>query len=307
MSFSSDVKRELCNIPLGEKEHQYAECYGMLLFARKFSSREIVLKTENLYVARRFEHLLLNLFNPIIEKISTLKFKNTDTMLHKVTVVLKEDCHRIYEDFGHTLKDVNLRINRANLENDYLYPYFFRGAFLSCGSVSDPQKGFHLELTVKYKALSENFLLLLNEIDLFTTSAKITSRSGSYVIYFKGNDRICDFLGYIGAGNSVMYMMEASAYKELRNKANRKRNSEIANLQKLATASAIQSNAIQKIMDTKGLSSLPDELKEIAILRYDNPDMSLKELGENLQKPISRSGVNHRLQRIMKIAEAIKE
>lgn len=306
MSFSSDVKKELCSISLGDREHQYAECYGMLLFARHFSPREIVLKTENLYVAKRFELLLSNLFNPIIEKVSTLKFKNTDTMLHRVSVISTDDCERIYEDFGHSFKDINLRINRANIGNDDLYISFLRGAFLSCGSVNDPQKGYHLELAIRYKALSDNLLLLLNEIDVLSSSARITSRSGGYVIYFKGNDRICDFLGYIGAGNSVMYMLEASAYKELRNKINRKRNSEIANLQKLASASAVQTKAIKKIMDTKGLGSLPDDLKELAMLRYDNPEMSLKELGENLTVSISRSGVNHRLQRILKIAEELK-
>ena len=305
MSFSSDVKRELCNIPFGEKDQQYAECYGMLLFAKRFSPREIILKTENIYVARRFEHLMMNLFSPIIEKVSTLKFKNNETMLHKITVISSDDCERIFEDFGHTLKDINLRINRANLENEFLYPYFLRGAFLSCGSVNDPQKGYHLELAVRYKALSENLQLLLNEIEVLNSSAKITTRNSGYVIYFKGNDRICDFLGYIGAGNSVLQIIETSVYKDLRNKINRQRNSEIANLQKVASASAVQMNAIKKIMDSKGIDVLPQDLKELAILRYDNPEMSLKELGENLSVPISRSGVNHRLQRILKIAEEI--
>lgn len=305
MSFSFDVKKELCNIPFGEKEQMYAECYGMLLFAKRFSPREIVLKTENLYVASRFKHLLSILFNPIIEKVSTLKFKSTDTMLHKVSVISSDDCQRIYEYFGHTFKDINLRINRANLENDSLYSSFLRGVFLSCGSVNDPQKGYHLELAVRYKALSDNFMLFLNEIEVFTKSAKLATRNSSYVVYLKGNDAICDFLGYIGAGNSVMHIIETSAYKEIRNKINRQRNSEVANLQKLATASAVQITAIKKIIDTKGVGAFSDDLKELAILRLDNPDMSLKELGENLSTPISRSGVNHRLQKILKMAEKL--
>lgn len=303
MSFSYDVKKELCNIPFGDRQQMYAECYGMILFAKRFTPKEIVFKTENVYVATRFKNLLSELFNPIIEKVSTLKFKNTDTMLHKVTVISPEDCLRIYEESGHSIKDVNLKINRANLESEELYPHFLRGVFLSCGSVNDPQKGYHLELAVRYKTLAENAGLFFNEIEVFNSPFKSTARNSNYVIYLKGNDAICDFLGYIGAGNSVMHIIETSAYKEIRNKINRQRNSEVANLQKLATAAAIQINAIKKITDNRGLGILPDDLKELAQLRLDNPDMSLKELGENLSTPISRSGVNHRLQRIIKIAE----
>ena len=305
MSFSFDVKKELCNITLENKNQMYAECYGMLLFAKKFSAIDIVLKTENIYVADRFSYLLSELFGVIIEKKSSLKSKTAKTQIHKVQVLCQDDCKKIFEHFGHQTKDINLRINRGNLENENLYADFLRGAFLSCGSVNDPNKGYHLELAVKYKALTENTKLFLNEFEVFTTPVKSTARNGGYVIYLKGNTPICDFLGYIGAGNSVMFMIETLAYKEIRNKINRKRNSEVANLQKLASASAVQITAIKKIDKLKGMDFLPDDLKELAKLRLLNPEMSLKELGENLQTPISRSGVNHRLQKLLKIAEGI--
>ena len=140
---------------------------------------------------------------------------------------------------------------------------------------------------------------------MLNITPKIACRKGGYVVYIKGNDAICDFLGYIGAGNSVMVMIETSAYKEIRNKINRQRNSEIANIHKLASASAKQINAIKKIMDSGKFNELPEELKTLANLRLENPEMSLKELGESLAPKISRSGVNHRLQRLLQIAERI--
>lgn len=307
MSFSSDVKKELCSIKYNDYAELYAECYGMLLFARRFTLREILFKTENFYAASRFEDFIMELFHPIIEKQSSLKIKNSNTMLYKVMVVSPEDCKNIYENFGHTKRDVKLMINRANIDSESTYPSFLRGVFLSCGSVTDPNKGYHLEFNVQHKTLAENLILLINEIDVFNLKPKLAERKGGYVVYLKDNNSICDFLGYIGAGNSVMCMLEATAVKDIRNKINRQRNSEIANIHKLASASAKQLNAIKKIIDSNGFESLPSELKQLALLRLDNPEMSLKELGESLNPPISRSGVNHRIERIFKIADSIQE
>lgn len=305
MSFSSDVKQELCNIKPQSYSHSLAECYGYLLLARKFTPREIIFKTENFYAAARLENLLIELFNSIIEKQSALKLKNSNTKLYKVQVVLPEDCKKIYESFGHSTRDIRLMINRANLDSEELYSSFLRGVFLSCGSVTDPTKGYHLELNVQFRTLAENIILLLNEIDVLTFTPKLSVRKGGYVVYIKGNSEICDFLAYIGASNSVMRMIEASALKDIRNKINRQRNSEVANIHKMAAASAKQLNAINKIIGSKGLDSLPDDLKQVALLRLNNPEMSLSELGENLCPQISRSGVNHRINRILKLADSI--
>ena len=115
MSFSADVKRELCGVSTSEKSELYAELYGMLLFCNRFSSREIVYKTENKYSALRFEDLLTELFTPIIEKKSDLAPKVKDTGLYKVSIMIPDECRRIFEYYGHTTKDIKLRINRANL------------------------------------------------------------------------------------------------------------------------------------------------------------------------------------------------
>lgn len=307
MSFSSDVKRELSNIDLGSREQKYAECYGMLLFSSRFSTREIIFKTENHYAATRLESLLCDLFSPIIEFQKDLNPEKSKQKLCKLTLPLKEECKSIFENFGHTAKDIRLRINRANLSDESLFVPFLRGVFLSCGSVTDPQKGYHLELSVRHKTLADNLILLINEIDVFSVSPKLISRKGGYVVYLKGNDSICDFLGYIGAGNSVMKMIEASAYKEVINRINRQHNSELANIRKISDASARQIRAIKKIINKSGVKSLPPELKELALLRLENPEMSLKELGDSLSNPISRSGVNHRIERLLKIADSIQE
>ncbi len=304
MSFSSDVKRELADIKIESRSSLFSECYGMLLFCARFTVREIVFKTENRYSAERFEFLLSSAVSPGVFGENELTPKNSKQRLYKISVN-PEYCKKIYETFGHTPKDIKLRINRANLGDESLYPAFLRGVFLCCGSVTNPKSGYHLELSVSHKTLAENLIHLINEIEVFSVKPRLALRKGAYIVYLKGNNDICDFLAYIGAGNSVMAVIEASAYKEIMNKLNRKQNSELANIKKKADASAKQILAIKKIIKLKGIDYLDSDLKALALLRLNNPDMSLKELGESLQPPISRSGVNHRLERIFKIANSL--
>ena len=300
MSFSSDAKRELCRLPLTTPEEKRAQLYGMLLFAGRFSPREIVFKTENRDSAELFRELLRELFDCECEKHSDFTKK-----LYKLSVSRAADCLRVFEAYGHSERDINLRVNRANIEDEGLIVNFLRGVFLSCGSVTSPDKGYHLELMVRRKVLAGNLVHLMGEIDVLSVKPKLAGRKGAYIVYIKGSDGICDFLGYIGAGNSVMAVVEASAYKDIINDLNRRQNSELSNIRKLADASARQVLAINKIKNTVGLDSLPEELRAIAELRLDNPEMSLKELAQNLG--ISRSGVNHRMERLLKLAQKAEE
>ena len=135
---------------------------------------------------------------------------------------------------------------------------------------------------------------------------KTVVRNGSYVVYFKGSEQICDLLTYIGATNCAMEIMGTKAVKQVRNNINRRINSEVANITKIASASAKQLAAIQKIKDKKGIESLPDDLREIAVLRLENPERSLRDLGQNLSVPISRSGANHRMNRLLEYAEDLE-
>ena len=239
---------------------------------------------------------------PIIEKQTALRTKSSDSHLYKIVVVDSDDCKRIYNDFGHIKSQITLRVNRANVYSEELSSAFVRGVFLGCGSVSDPMKSYHAEFCVPHKNLSADLCQILSEITECSFTPKTVLRSGNYVVYFKGSEQICDLLTYIGAPLSAMEIMGTKAVKQVRNNVNRRINSEVANIGKIASASAKQLEAIEYIKKTQGLESLPDDLREIAYLRLENPEMSLRDLGQNLIPPISRSGANHRIQRLLEYA-----
>ena len=303
MSFSYDVKKELSKTESGNYSQDFAECYGMMLFSRPFSGREIKIKTESIHVAERYITLSNKLFAPVIEKQSTLKATRECINLHTVALILPDECERIYSAFGHSDTQPTLRVNRGNIEDDMCLRAFLRGAFMSCGSVNDPQKNYHLEFCAAYKNLCTDLCLILSEIEECNLTPKTILRSGSYVVYLKDSEQITDLLTYMGATSCAMDIMNAKAYKQMRNIANRRTNSELANINKTAQAAARQLSAIDKLEATVGLSSLPSQLYEIAVLRRDNPELSLRDLGQLLDPPISRSGVNHRLMKIVELAE----
>ena len=303
MSFSSDIKKELCLTESFDRDSLRAELYGMLLFGKTFSDSKIVFKTENIYACKRITLLLENLYMPIIERQTDLRTRGTDKHLYKVIVVDSDECKKIFESFGHSRSQITLRVNRANLSSDELAAAFLRGVFLSCGSVSDPGRSYHAEFCVPHKNLSADLCKILSEITECTLTPKTVIRNGSYVVYFKGSEQICDLLTYIGASHSAMEIMGTKAYKQVRNNVNRRINGEVANIEKVATASAKQLEAIKSIQRAHGLETLPEDLREIAYLRLENPEMSLRDLGQNLNPPISRSGANHRIQRLMEYAQ----
>ena len=173
--------------------------------------------------------------------------------------------------------------------------------------MSDPMKSYHAEFCVPHKNLSVDLCKILSEISECDFTPKTVVRSGSYVVYFKGSEQICDLLTYIGAPLSAMEIMGTKAIKQVRNNVNRIINGEVANIGKIASASAKQLEAINHIKKTKGLETLPEDLREIAYLRLENPEMSLRDLGQNLSPPISRSGANHRIQRLLEYADIAEE
>ncbi len=302
MSFSSEVKKEICTTEVHERELLKAELYGMLLFGKIFSSDKIVFTTESTYASKRISMLLQHLYMPIIEKQTALRTRATDNHLHKIIVVDADECRRIFEDFGHLKTQITLRVNRANVYSEELSAAFVRGVFLSCGSVSDPMKSYHAEFSVPHKNLSVDLCKILSEITECEFTPKTVVRNGNYVVYFKGSEQICDLLAYIGAPLSAMEIMGTKAVKQVRNNVNRRINSEVANITKIASAAAKQLDAIEYIKKTTGLEALPEDLREIAYLRLENPEMSLRDLGQNLVPPISRSGANHRMQRLIEYA-----
>ena len=168
-------------------------------------------------------------------------------------------------------------------------------------------KSYHAEFCAPFKNLSMDLSKILTEVTECAFTPKTVTRSGNYIVYFKGSEQICDLLTYMGAPIQAMEIMGTKAVKQVRNNVNRRINSEVANITKVASASARQLEAIQIIQRTVGLESLPDDLKEIAYLRLENPEMSLRTLGENLTPPISRSGANHRMQRLVEYANLREE
>lgn len=302
MSFSAEIKKELCSREVYDREQLKAELYGMLLFGKAFRSGKIVFTTESEYACKRVTMLLQNLFMPIIEKQAALRPRSRDSRLFKISLIDSRDCERVLGEFGHSANEVTLRVNRANVSSEELSAAFVRGVFLGCGSVSNPERSYHAEFCVPHKNLAIDLCNILREVTECDFSPKTVSRSGSYIVYFKGSEQICDLLTYMGAPLQAMEIMGTKAYKQVRNNINRRINSEVANIEKIVSASVKQIEAIEKIKHTRGLESLPEDLKEIAVLRLENPEMSLKDLGKNLSKPISRSGANHRMQRLMEYA-----
>ena len=217
MSFSSDVKKEICSVEQFDREALKAELYGMLLFSRNFSPNKITFTTESNYAGNRLIFLLQNLYMPIIEKQSALRTKSSDSHLYKIIVVDGNDCKRIFEDFGHTDGQITLRVNRANLSSEELSQSFLRGVFLSCGSVSDPMKSYHLEFGTKSRSEAD-FLIHILTGEGF--SPKITERKGKYVVYIKECEQIADILGYIGAGYGTLEMFTIQVEKQLKNDIN---------------------------------------------------------------------------------------
>ncbi|MBQ8057265.1 MAG: DNA-binding protein WhiA [Ruminococcus sp.] len=300
MSFATDTKKELCMNAVLDVEELRAELYGMLLLCREFSSSSIVFKTENKHTADRFVTLCTMLFSPIIERTKPLT-KASKT--YSARIIDSSDCKRIYDFYGHDERDVNLRVNRANIAEPNWERAFVRGLFLACGSVTDPDKGYHLELCVIHKNLCTDVCNILSDLEDCKIHIKMLNRNGSYIAYVKDSEQITDLLAFMGASNSAMSVMGAKALKQIRNTANRRTNSEVANLQKVASASATQIKAIKKLKKSGKFLTLCEELKAVAELRLEYPELSLRDMGEMLTPPISRSGVNHRLTKLIQLSQ----
>ena len=297
MSFSHDVKTELCTVTEEDAYVKKAEAYGLLLFGRSFTSSGFLLQTEHEDVYDTAATLLDSEYG------IKLKPKNTCRRDGRGFIALMpekgNDALHLFLSFGYDQKTVSLRINRANIEGESAIAAFLRGVFLSCGTVVDPEKDYHLEFVTPYLNLSRDLLCLLLEHDF---EPKSIERKGNHVVYFKDSEQIEDLLTYMGAARQSLELMNVKIYKDFRNKANRVTNCETANIEKTVNASTSQIEAINKLIRRHGIETLPDDLREIAMLRLQYPEVSLRELGGMLQVPLSRSGVNHRLRKLLELS-----
>lgn len=306
MSFSADTKQELCRTVLKYDEIIHSEAYGLLLFAKRFGENEISFRTECSAVVNRFSEIVTEKTGSMVEVQSTLTARKNEGRLYKVMLPNEIDCCRVCAYFGHDNGEVSLRINRANIENEQCAAAFLRGAFLTCGSIASPETEYHLEFVVQHKNLAEDLCKLITETTAFVSERIITprviKRRGVYIVYLKDSDDISDLLTLMGATAASMSVMEAKIVKSYNNAANRKINLEVANTDKSFTAAVKQIKAIQVLEESGKLQTLSEELREVARLRVEYPQASLKDLGAMLTVPLSKSGLNHRLSKLVELA-----
>lgn len=294
MSFSRNVKNELVSIEYESSCCEKALLYGMCIFGKSFSSFGVGLQTENEQIAQLYQRLLEKHCRVNAEIKTSPSGKSYTIMLDE-----KSDCDKVLGAFGHDGIG-SLKINFSNFQCDECSKAFLAGTFLACGTISSPEKDYHLEFTIPYHNLSKSLITLLNELDL---TPKYANRKGYNIIYFKVSEAIEDCLYLMGASSAMFEMMNIEIVKDIRNKANRTANCETANIEKTVKASYEHIAAIEKIDELKGLSFLKDDLKNIAVLRIDNPEASLADLSE--MSGLSKSGVNYRLKRIVEIAREL--
>ena len=299
-SFAYKVRSELCRTAVQRLCCARAEAYGVLLYCNTFTSREIRIITENPEFAARLPRLFQRAF--------TLRFDRLpeeDTGRGKLIfqITQQDKLNKIINQFGYDPRqNPVLHVNFGMLEDECCRTAFLRGAFLSGGSVTDPEKRYHLELATSHLQASREVSALLTELGFFPRSVM---RSGSAVIYFKQSEHIEDFLTKIGAPASAMDIMTAKVDKEIRNGANRAMNCDMANVNKTLDAALEQKNAIEKLRQHGDLENLPDKLRQTALLRLQNPELSLTQLAERCDPPVTKSCLNHRMRKLMSMAQEL--
>ncbi|MBO7179432.1 MAG: DNA-binding protein WhiA [Clostridia bacterium] len=301
MSFSTDIKEEICELQPASACCKKAEALGMLVFGRAFSLSEISFMTELNCVAIRYCNLIYELTG-VTPVIAYSKAGN-----HKVRIDTKEERKKVLEFFGYTGKELSLSINFSNFENideeeNCCYSAFLRGAFLVCGNITNPEKEYHLEFNISRRKLASEFLSVLNEINL---NMKTLTRNSTQLIYCKESETIEDCLGKIGATKSFFFLMETKAMKQVKNKINRRTNFEAANLSRTIEAGIAQIELIEHILTKIKLTDMTEDLAELCTLRLENPEASIDELGKMMSTPLSRSAVSRRFKKLKDIKEEI--
>lgn len=307
MSFSQDTKNELVKIKNVSTSAALCELMGCVAFGGRLRREKGVLSlttvTENPKTARRIYQLIKD----TVDITAKVKISKTSNGKAFYTVAIENDeaiSLMIALDFIKKPSDVNylssFRINTEYIDKSARQKAFLRGVFLTSGTVMSPEKKYHMEFATPSYGLHNDLYVVMKDMGL---SPRVVVRSSNMVIYFKNSEEIADILTLMGAYKVLMDFHNTKILKEIRNNVNRTMNCEAANLQKMVDASLEQVNAINKIIETGKFETLPDNLKEIARLRLEYREHSLKELGEMLDPPLGKSGVNHRLRKLQEIAE----
>ncbi len=297
MSFSADVKNELCAGRVEKRVLAVAEAYGVLLYCHSFRSNELRIITANPSFAARLPKLFRKAFSLTFDQLPPEDARGKRSFCIHDPGKLR----RILESFGIQADGLRaMHINLGVLEEPGCAEAFVRGAFLAGGSVTDPAKRFHLELSTSHLSVSRELRSLLLEMDLDPREA---SRGPHALLYFKKADQISDFLARIGAPVSSMQVLTSKVDKEMRNTITRQINCDSANADKTVSAAIRQTDAIRHLIKRDGLDALPEPLRDTALLRLANPEVSLADLAMLSDPPVSKSCLSHRLQKIILLAE----
>lgn len=313
MSFSMRTKNELSREIPEKSCCKLAELAALIRMSGTiqlvgFQKVNIKIVTENAAIARKIFTLIKKCFS-IHTELRVRKNRLLKKNNHYVIIISSEaGANEILKDIGiiccsADIFSLDYSIPMNLLEDDCCKRAYIRGAFLGAGSISDPEKAYHLEFVNNSEKHSEDLKELLLNYDLNT---KTVMRKNSYIVYAKEGDCIVDMLNIMSAHNALLKFENIRIVKEMRNNVNRIVNCETANLSKIVNASIRQINNIEYILNTEGFKILPDNLREIAEIRLNYREASLKELGEMLNPPVGKSGVNHRLRKIEKIADKIR-
>lgn len=300
-SFSYTVKEELCS-EITDRDKKYACLYGMLISSKHFDFDKIVFQTKNDKVFSLFKELILSVSKNKSALKITEKANKTGIFTYSAELMSDVEREHILNRYKYFNGDDTRKFISENIDINNL-PAFLIGLFLASGSVIDPNKEYHLEFVTPFSEIAEEIKNLLIHVGV---SVKLSERKGFYIVYLKESESIEDLLTYMGATMSSLEIMNVKILKDVRNKANRISNCDTANIEKSIAAAAKQVDDIEFIEKTIGFGSLSEDLREIAEIRLENPDYSLRELGQALEKPISRSGVNHRMKKLSAIAEDIR-
>ncbi len=298
MSFSAGAKAEICRALPQKHCCALAECFGILLFCNSFGADGIRIVTE----CSEFAQLLPRLF----KKAFSLNFDvlpEPDAMGKQVFQITDgEKLHAVMTAYGfHPRDTLALHVNLPVVEEDCCKAAFLKGAFLAGGSVTDPIKGYHLEITTTHASVARETYTLMEEILGFYP--KNATRGGGRVLYLKQSEQISDLLTYLGAPLAAMGIMEARLEKELNNKVNRRCNCDDANTSKVVEAAQEQLSAIRILRERGVVEALPKKLLQALTAREENPEASLTELAAIMEPPISKPAMNHRLKKLVELSK----
>ena len=298
ISFSAAAKAEVCRILPAKHCCALAECFGILLYCNCFATDNIKIITESREFAYILPKLFMKAFGMGFDSYPSLA--SPGKLVFQITEPEKIDV--IMDAFGFDRQEtVALHVNLPVVEEECCKTAFLRGAFLAGGSVTDPTKGYHMELSTTHQSVAGESFLLICEAMGFTP--KTAKRGGGQVLYLKQSEQISDYLTYLGAPVAAMGIMEARLEKELNNKVNRRCNCDDANLSKVVEAAQEQLSAIRILKEKGILDKLAPKLQQAAKAREENPEASLSELAEMMEPAITKPAMNNRMKRLVQLSK----